>query len=300
MIGQQEYRGEMSHSFRIRSFFEKPWTEKVYSIRHRFILMWGEVLPSLPLPVRLPYGGWWLARNDECSTAVFTGNFEQCEHRFVERFVKEGMTVLDIGAHNGFYTLLVAKNVGPAGKVIAFEPSPRERARLLVHLRLNGFRDRVLVAPEALGRENKESIFFVVQGRDTGCNSLRRPVVSEPTCEVRVPVTALDTFLAQQNIARVDFIKMDVEGAELEVLWGAEDLLARYPRPVILAELADSRTFSWGYRGSAIYDFLVGKDYRWFAITKEGKLLPYTRTDQFGINLVAFPDERMLEMNDFS
>jgi len=98
----------------------------------------------------------------------------------------------------------------------------------------------------------------------------------------------------------VDFIKMDVEGAELNVLWGAEDLLARCPRPVILAELADSRTFPWGYRASAIYDFLVGKDYRWFAITKEGMLLPYSRTDQFGNNLVAFPDERMFETNDFS
>jgi len=290
----------MTHLFLIRSFLEKPWTEKVYSIRHRFILAWGGLLPSLPLPVRLPYGGWWLARNDECSAAVFTGNFEPSEYRFVERFVKQGMMVLDIGAHNGFYTLLAAKKVGPAGKVIAFEPSPRERARLLVHLRLNGLRDRVLVAPVALGREIKESTFFVVEGRDTGCNSLRRPEVNERTREIGVPVTSLDTFLAQRNIARVDFIKMDVEGAELEVLWGAEDLLATCPRPVVLAELADSRTFPWGYSASAIYDFLVGKDYRWFAITKEGMLLPYSRTDQFGNNLVAFPDERMFETNDFS
>jgi len=133
MIGQQGYGGDMSHQFVIRSFLEKPWTEKVYSIRHRFILAWGGLLPSLPLPVRLPYGGWWLARNDECSAAVFTGNFEPSEYRFVERFVKQSMTVLDIGAHNGFYTLLAAKKVGPAGKVIAFEPSPRERARLRIH-----------------------------------------------------------------------------------------------------------------------------------------------------------------------
>jgi FkbM family methyltransferase len=284
----------------IRSFLKKPWTEKVYSIRHRFVLVWSGLLPSLPLPVRLPYGGWWLARHDECSTAVFTGNFEPGEHRFVERFVKKGMTVLDIGAHNGFYTLLAAKKVGPTGKVMAFEPSPRERERLLIHLRLNRLRDRVSVAPVALGRETRESTFFVVEGRDTGCNSLRRPVVSEPTREVRVPVTSLDTFLAQRNMGRVDFIKMDVEGAELEVLWGAEQLLDRRPRPVILAELVDSRTLPWGYRASAIYDFLVGKDYRWFAITKEGLLRAYTRTDQFEGNLVAFPDERICEAIDFS
>jgi len=93
----------------------------------------GRTAPELALTCPPSLWGWWLARNDECSTAVFTGNFEPSERRLVERFVKQSMTVLDIGAHNGFYTLLAAKKVGPAGKVIAFEPSPRERARLRIH-----------------------------------------------------------------------------------------------------------------------------------------------------------------------
>ena len=290
----------MSYSHRIRRFFGAAWPDKVYGIRYRFKRAWSKVLPSVPLPVWLPYGGWWLAGNDVIDDAIFTGNFEDSERRFIQAFLEPGMTVLDIGAHHGFYSMLAAKMVGPTGRVMSFEPSHRERERLSVHLRLNRILDRVSVSPVALGRETAESTLYVVAGRDTGCNSLRPPAVTEPTQTVQVPVTSLDTFLAQQNVARVDFIKMDVEGGELGVLEGAEELLGRHPRPVILAELADSRTLPWGYSASAIYDSLVAKGYHWFTITQNGKLQAYPRTDQFGTNLVAVPDERVPETNAFN
>src|SRR4029077_3471160 len=178
------------------------------------------------------------------------------------------MTVLDIGAHHGFYTMLAARRVGPTGRVISFEPSHRERKRLLVHLRLNHILDSVSVFPIALGRETAEATLYVVVGRDTGCNSLRPPAVTEST-QAELSVTSLDTFLAQQNVARVDFdfIKMDVEGAELGVVQGAEELLGRRHPPVILAELTDSCALPGVYSASAIYDSFAAKGYCWFAIT---------------------------------
>jgi FkbM family methyltransferase len=289
----------MSYSLRIRRFFRAPWPDRIHGIRYRFKRAWSKFFPSVPLLVWLPYGGWWLAGDDEMDDAVFTGNFEDGERRFIQWLVKPGMTVLDIGAHHGFYTMLAAKMVGPTGRVMSFEPSHRERERLLLHLRLNRILDRVAVFPVALGRETGESTLYVVAGRNTGCNSLRPPAVTEPTRMIQVPVTSLDAFLAQQNGARVDFIKLDVEGGELGVLAGAEELLGRRPRPVILAELADSRTLPWGYSASAIYDSLAAKSYHWFAITQDGKLRAYPRTEQFGTNLVAFPDERVAETNAF-
>ena len=289
----------MSHPLGIRRFFRAPWPVKVHGIRYRFKRAWSRVFPLVPLPVRLPYGGWWLAGDDVCDDAVFTGTFELCERQFMERFLKTGMTVLDIGAHHGFYTILAAKKVGSTGNVLAFEPSPREREKLLVHLRLNRTRNKVSVCAVALGRETAEATLYVVAGRDTGCNSLRPPAVTEPTRTVEVPVTSIDTFLVQQNVTEVNFIKIDAEGAELGILEGAEELLGRRPRPVILAELADSRTSPWGYSASAIYDLLVSKGYCWFAITQHGKLRAYPRTDYFGTNLVAFPYERVAETNAF-
>src|ERR1700730_1003795 len=207
----------MSYSLRIRRFLGAPWPDKLHGIRYRFKRAWSRVLPSVPLPVWLPYGGWWMAGDDVCGDAVFTGGFEVSERRFLQRFLKPGMTVLDIGAHHGFYTMLAAKMVGPTGRVMSFEPSHRERERLLVHLRLNPILNSVSVFPIALGRETAESTLYVVVGRDTGCNSLRPPAVTEPTQTVQVLVISLDTFLAQQNVASVDFIKLDVEGAELGV-----------------------------------------------------------------------------------
>jgi hypothetical protein len=129
----------MSLPRRLLRFLSKPRREKVVSIRYRFKRMWSKVFPKLPLPVRLPYGGWWLAWNDAFGDALFIGTFafEDAESRFVSRFLKEGMTILDIGSHNGFYTILASGRVGSAGLVIAFEPSPRERHRLLRNLEFN-------------------------------------------------------------------------------------------------------------------------------------------------------------------
>jgi FkbM family methyltransferase len=145
--------------------------------RFRFKLLWNRLCPSVPLPVRLPYGGWWFAVNDACSDAVFIGSLEGPEWRFVGDFLQAGMTVLDIGAHHGFYTMLAARKVGPAGRVIAFEPSPSELRRLLFHLKLNRCMN-VKVEPFALASQDGETTLFVVDERDTGCNSLRPPVVS--------------------------------------------------------------------------------------------------------------------------
>jgi FkbM family methyltransferase len=77
-----------------------------------------------------------------------------------------GMTVLDVGAHNGFYTLLASKKVGPSGRVIAFEPSPRERQRLLSNLWINRC-SNVIVEPVALAEEDSVATLFVVSGAET-------------------------------------------------------------------------------------------------------------------------------------
>ena len=84
------------------------------------------------------------------------------------------MIVLDIGAHHGFYTLLASRKVGKKGKVIAFEPSPRKRRKLIWHCRLNRT-DNVWIESCALGSFDGEAELFLVKGKETGCNSLRPP-----------------------------------------------------------------------------------------------------------------------------
>jgi FkbM family methyltransferase len=214
---------------------------------------------------------------------------------FVQRMLRPGMTVLDLGAHHGLYSLLAAKCVGRGGKVLAFEPSPRERERLNRHLQMNGA-SNVEVQPCALGPDSGVAPLYLVADGQDGCNSLRPPAVREPTSTIHVPVRRLDEELLRLGIARVDFIKLDVEGAELGVLQGAAAVFSGPSRPAILAEVQDLRTHPWGYAAREIVRFMVRKEYRWFGLDAEGNLFPVsTEEETYDANLVALPAERVRE-----
>jgi FkbM family methyltransferase len=225
--------------------------------------------------------------------------FEKREMAFVESFLRPGMTVLDIGAHHGFYTLLASSRTGTTGRVVAFEPSLRERKRLIRHLRLNGCRN-VMVQDCALGSESSSAELFVVHGTETGCNSLRPPNVDQPVEALPVEVAILDDCLEALGINRVDFIKMDVEGAEVEVLKGATRLLSYKPRPVIMCEVQDIRTAPWGYPARMIVDFLGQRGFRWFSLSGESGLVPTTPDESFDGNYVAVPDEKIDDVAGYS
>jgi FkbM family methyltransferase len=227
---------------------------------------------------------------------VFGGRYEEAERRFVELWLRPGMAVLDIGAHHGFYTLLASRKVGSTGSVVAFEPSPRERKRLLTHLRINRCKN-VRIESLALGDANGEADFFIVDGRGTGLNSLRRPSSDEPIDIVTVPVMTLDDYLRLTHSTAIDFIKMDVEGAELTVLKGGAALLARRPRPIILCEVEDARTKPWGYEAQEIIEFLLHLGYGWFLPLQEGRLvpLPFGKVNSER-DLVAIPSELQNEV----
>jgi FkbM family methyltransferase len=283
-------------------FFHKPLGEKARSLVFRWESLasrWNGSVCNMPVLVRLPFGGWWLARNDHVGQPIREGRFETAEVAFVQKLLRPGMTVLDIGAHHGLYTLLASKRVGSSGKVIAFEPSPRERRALLFHVRLN-LCWNVKIEGLALGNEETEANLYVVEGGQTGCNSLRPPVVVSGTSPLLVKVRRLDGWLQTRKIGRVDFIKLDVEGGELPVLEGAKQLLDSRPRPVILAEVQDVRTLPWGYHSKEILNHLVEKGYKWFSLSPDGSAndLDMSATNFEG-NFVACPEEREPEFREF-
>jgi len=273
---------------RVARFARKPYREKRITIG----VWWTQVFPHTPLPIRLEDGRWWLLRNDVCGQEVLLGRFEQAEFGFVQSYLRPGMTVLDIGAHHGFYTLLASRKVGPAGRVIAFEPSPRERKLLGWNLRINRCRN-VTVEPYALAAADGTATLFQVAGRETGCNSLRKPNVGEAMVELTTGTRCLQGVLREKAINRVDFVKLDAEGAELEILKGASRLLTDPPRPVMLVEVQGIRTRPWGYEAAEIIAFLEERDYVWF------RPLPNSRLERVDSgqralegNFVAVPRER--------
>lgn len=262
---------------------------KILAFRDRFV-------PWLPLITHLPQAGWWLSWNDYMGRRIYLSRgFEESEQAFLLRFLQSGMIAFDIGAHHGFHTLLMSRRVGSHGLVIAFEPSPREVHKLHWVLKVNR-RGNVRVESYAISNREGEEQLFVCMGRNSGCNSLRKPAVSEPIQTIRVPMTTLDCYLRKHEIHRVDLLKIDVEGAELEVLEGATDLLNSGSRPLIICEIADVRTLPWGYPAQKIYDLLKSYGYLWFSTTPKGKLSPCPPKKQYRENLVAVPREKLQGM----
>jgi FkbM family methyltransferase len=210
---------------------------------------------------------------------------------FVSRILRNGMTVLDIGAHHGLYTLLASKRVGRSGMVIAFEPSPRESKRLKRHIQVNKCRN-VRIESVALGASRGQANLFLVQGSEDYCNSLRPPAVQAQTESISVPITTLDDFLVKANVGTVHFVKLDVEGAELDVLRGAVELLQATPRPVLMVEVYDVRTEPWGYKAQDIVKFLHHVDYEWFELAGDRMLQPIKPDESvYDANLIAVPRE---------
>ena len=281
---------------RLRRFLRKPLDQRSETISAILSSLWIKCTAWLVYPIRLRHGIWIWTRSNVAGLNLRRDRELECaESRFVERFLKPGMHVLDIGANIGYFTLLTSRQVGAQGTVVAFEPSPRERNRLQKNLVLNHCQN-VRVEQVAVCDHIGEANLFVVLGRETGCNSMRSPNVDEPIKPITVPTTTLDEYVSMHETGPIDFVKMDIEGAELSALKGARVLLTSSSRPIWLCEMIDLRTAAWGYRAVENYDFMVRLGYRWFSILPDGSLKYRPRKDHFHENLVAVPEERLPDM----
>jgi len=285
---------------RLRRFWTRPWVEKREVLSWRLRQIWNMVQSCVPGVKRMDQGFLWIAWNDVIRDAVLHGNFEMAERKFVERFLQPGMTAVDIGAYSGLYTLTASARVGHEGRVIAFEPSPYQRRRLQWHVWLNHC-SNVRIENTAIGSKEGEEIFFSVRGRSAGYSGLRPPEVKAATRPIPVRVTTLDSYLRQYSLGSVDFIKIDVEGGELDVFKGAVDLLRQRLRPVILCELEDVRTEAWGYKAKDAAAFVKSFGFRWFRPLPCGKLTSLgDNWDQNERNFVAVPEERMTQFKEIA
>jgi FkbM family methyltransferase len=135
--------------------------------------------------------------------------------------IRPGDTVIDVGAYTGIYAIYAAMKAGPTGKVVAFEPDPYNRMMLKRNLRLNGLRNVMCIGKGLYDRETV--VEFDVQGFGS------HVVEAQPgkSCVNRVKVTTLDAEMRRLGVSKVDFVKMDIEGSEIEALRGCVGLIGR-------------------------------------------------------------------------
>jgi FkbM family methyltransferase len=232
--------------------------------------------------------------NETSHVLFLTGLYEPNEFLWLDRFLAPGMTVIDGGANIGLYTLYAARRVGPAGTVLAIEPSQRDFDRLTEHVRLTRLRN-VRCRRLALSRAPGRGQLRVAAEWNAGHNTLGE-FGYETTELVRVEevkVRALDAIVADEGLQRVDLIKLDIEGAEYDALRGAEATIRRF-RPAILVELADRTLRHQGAHSGQIWDFLEGRGYTLYGFdANRARLQPAARKPKYDSeNLVAVPRVR--------
>jgi FkbM family methyltransferase len=179
------------------------------------------------------------ARDQVISRSIFcSGEWEPGELEFIRSYVKPGMIALDVGANIGVHTLTLAQCVGPNGAVHAFEPTTVFDT-LRYNIRQNGFESWVRLNHCAVGASEGHLRLLACKPGYELFTSEGTPLVPEvATGEyVEYPMTALDVYARQQKLSRIDFLKIDVEGAEDLVVEGAKDLLSRGAVGCIMFEL---------------------------------------------------------------
>ncbi len=179
------------------------------------------VMPVLQGRLR---GKRWIAGSSD--HGCWLGSYEYATRRVFEETITPGSIVYDVGAHVGYYTLLASELVGEDGHVYAFEPHPKNIIYLHQHLAMNAIKNTT-VFEGAVADRSGEAQFKFGPSRSMG-------KISDQG-ETRVKLFSLDELIAEGKIEPPKFIKIDVEGAELEVLHGASNCL-RTHHPMLFLE----------------------------------------------------------------
>ncbi|WP_017305265.1 FkbM family methyltransferase [Spirulina subsalsa] len=224
-------------------------------------------------------------------------NPEQKEQKLVENLVPKGGTVFDVGANVGDYSILLSQLVGYFGRVYAFEPTSSIFMQLqtrLTEYQLNN----ITLTQKAVYAENTTLEFNEFPDDYSAWNSLGKPVMSDPhgNYEIvpivkteQVEAITLDTFCQENNIETIDFLKVDVEGAESYVFQGAEQLLAQKKARFIQFEISQKMLEGLNKTAQETFNLLAAQGYECHEITPEGEIGELVHDSQaFYENYIAF------------
>jgi FkbM family methyltransferase len=165
----------------------------------------------------------------------YRGIFEPTASRMVLEVLPEGGTFLDVGANAGHFLFLAAAKVGPSGCVHAIEAAPLTARSLRANIQVNGLTDRVVLHEVAVADKPGEMRLQYAPG--PAPHGMRFLDPNATMGGEVVPVTTVDQLLPD---LRADVVKIDVEGADLRVLYGMSKILAAHPPRLLLVEAIDS------------------------------------------------------------
>src|SRR5437773_5418301 len=247
------------------------------------------------LPVKATLGNGqriWVPLNDLIGETIYkSGYYEPDWVAVIQRLLEPGMVFFDVGAHIGQYTLLASEAVGSEGQVHSFEPDPDTYWFLDASVHLNRLRN-VKSQCVALSSEPGTKSLYLAPVSSLGDSSLAPPKGYVGVTR-SVPCTSLDAYVATHRVPRVDLMKVDIEGAELDLVRGGRELLGGHEKPLIVMEFEETRQRAFGTSCRLLaealrahgYTLLTGAGARWHSYTP-------SPADPASLNVLAVPEHR--------
>ncbi|MHC4644169.1 MAG: FkbM family methyltransferase [Planctomycetota bacterium] len=240
------------------------------------------------------------SRPDAVAVDDYQFDSEIREQRLVRRIVKAGMTVFDVGAHLGKYTKLFSLLTGDKGRVYAFEPAESSFQKLVSRVSRLIY-SNVELFNKAVYSEDRNVMLNQFPEQYSSWNSLGLPKMKKPQDlktavhiekSTEVEAVTLDSFCRRHNIDQIDYLKLDVEGAELDALRGSCGLLENRSVRYLQFEISKPMLKGLNTEAKLVFDFLKSKGYECHSINDDGTVGNVASdSDSFYENYIAFPSE---------
>jgi len=218
---------------------------------------------------------------DRVSRSLFLrGRFESEVVAALKKYLSPGMTFFDVGANIGLFSIIASQLVGPLGKVHTFEPDPRNFRRLTRNIAISHFSNVILNQLALLDKNGTISLRSVAEDGLGMFSTVGEPLrgvpptirTSEKTLTQEVTCSTLEEYAIHHRVERIDLVKVDVEGAELSVLRGCEQLLKRKDAPVLIVEFNRVTSGVLGYDLVTLRRYVESLGYILYRITENGTL----------------------------
>lgn len=241
----------------LRKYF--PWVNKVYKSVNRTLA--GKQATVL---------GHVMFLDDQDSMGLSTnGIYEPFETALIQKYVKPGQTVLDVGANIGYYTLLFAKRVGEAGVVHAFEPESDAFKLLEKNLKLNGYNN---VVPHPLAVSDRDGNAYLTRDPFSNLDHRITSRSEQKDKNVKVHTVKIDSLAGSSELT-VDVVKLDIQGAEYSAVQGMQATLLKSSTILLLSEFWPKAIQDFGADPRDYYELLLDHGFKLSEIDERGKTL---------------------------
>ena len=231
-------------------------------------------------------------------TEIYFFEHEVSEQLLVRKLVRPGMLVFDVGANVGDYTILLSKLVSFSGKVYAFEPASSTFKKLQKRIVESDYIN-ITASQKAVYSENISIELNEFPDDYSAWNSIGKPQMLDPQGSAdyvpiikteMVEAITLDSFCYEHGIKQVDYLKLDVEGAESDALQGATGLLSEKAIRFLQFEISQKMLEGLNHEAKNTFDILIKNGYECHRILKNGEIgEEVVNSDSFYENYIAFP-----------